>query len=159
MPRVIILLAAIAALVSAAEHPEWPALEKLFGEDSQSQVMKDFAAKYELREHTKGPSGGFSPEHQAYSLLYDGGRIGTIIIKLSQWRGTVETQDWQTYSQPVPGGLSSGDDRNAVERKLGQPRKAGGEVWEHGGLELWIHFKEGGVSIDSIYIKKIAHGR
>jgi hypothetical protein len=161
MLRTIILLASIATFVSAADDPDWPTLERLFGQDSQSQAVKDFVSTNHLGEMTKGDSGSFWTKHQSYSLLYRGGRIETIVLKLAHWSNEGEMKDWRTYSQPLPAGLSSADGRKAVEMKLGPPANATNRsgTWVQAGLKLWIIFNADEMSLESIYISKSTEDR
>lgn len=158
MLRAIFLLASIVALASAAEDPDWPALEKLFGQDSGSQVVKDFVTRYQLGDFTKGSSGSFTPHHRSYSLLYRDARIGYITLRLAPWPDHPEMKEWRTYTRPLPGGLLPSDDRKTVEAKLGQPTTAGGDRWMSGALEVWVHFTEQG-AISEVSVEKAGHER
>jgi hypothetical protein len=96
-------------------QPNLKELCSLFGVDISSPGISGFVKKYSLKKAAKGPSGAYSPEDQAYSVMFRQNKVNTIILQSNQ--GTWQPDDWGAYTD-LPFGLSFGDSHKTVAKKL-----------------------------------------
>ena len=152
----ICLLALLSSsIVAAADHPNWTELAKLHRLPKDSEVVTKFVKEHDLKEVTKGPSGSFTPDDYAYSLLYRRNQVKTIILKVAPPQGGYAQDNWRSFSRGLPYKLTASDGRADVVRKLGQPTKPEGDRWHHDGLEIWVFFDGDESGIIELYIEPL----
>ena len=66
--------------------------------------------KHELKEARKGPSGSFTPDNNAYSILYRRNHVKTIILKVTPIPGGYAQDDWRSFSRALPFKLTANDE-------------------------------------------------
>ena len=150
-----LLLSAMLVFVStarAAEHPQWASLAALHGQQKDSKEVVAFVQAHKLDEVTKGPSGSFTPDDNAYSLLYRDNRIKWIVIQASPVPKKYANANWRPYSKALPGGLSPKDGRKDVVKKLGKPTKPDQNRWNHRGLLIWVMFNKEKTAIRELFV-------
>ena len=89
------------SIATAADHPTWTELAKLHRLPKDSEVVTKFVQEHELKEVTKGPSGSFTPDDYAYSLLYRKNHVKTIILKVAPPSGGYAQDNWRSFSKRV----------------------------------------------------------
>ena len=142
----------VGSVATAAEHPPWDVLAKLFGQGKSTPNVVKLVAAEKLSEITKGPSGAFTPNDHAYSLLYRKNKIETIKVQVGPWNRTSSEPHWQPYSGELPGGLTASDGREEVIKKLGTPIENRKDTWLHDKLMIWVHFDQKEESISVLYV-------
>jgi hypothetical protein len=155
-----VILSSMAATPAAPKQPEYKELIALLGKHYESKEVKAFATRNNLSRIIKFEEGSFSPPDESFRVWFNDGKISRVILKLSLGPKNPETKDWKVYSQPLPAGLSPGDSREKVIKKLGEPTPGnprtdeGKSTWVAEGLNIWIAFNEDGSRIDQLFLKK-----
>ena len=139
-----------AVLGKAAEQPEWKQLQQLLGKPITAKEVVDFVKTNELKKTDKGGSGSFRAPHQSYSVMFERDTVSTIVIQASPWPKGYGDAHWTPYAKPLPAGLTPGDGRKAVERKLGSPINP--DWWKHGELTIWVIFNKQESAIQELYV-------
>jgi len=152
LTALIILVAFNSAL--ADEYPAWPELAPLFGKQKDSIQVRMFATKWKLKEHTKGPSGGFTPENHSYSLLYRQNEIVTIILDVLPPPVGYGEESWTAYKSTLPFGIKTTDRPKEFTELFGEPVSKKGATWEHDGYRIWALFSKENGKLSELYISK-----
>ncbi|QQL44061.1 hypothetical protein [Sulfuriroseicoccus oceanibius] len=140
----------------ADEYPAWPELAPLFGKEKDSIQVKVFVTKWKLKEHTKGSSGGFTPENHSYSLLYRQNEIVTIILNVLPPPAGYGEESWTAYKPTLPFGIKQTDKPEELTERFGEPVSKIGTTWEHDGYQIWALFRKENGDLSELYISKIS---
>ena len=145
-----VMLLCVAA--QAAEHPNWDTLQKLLGKAADSPEVNELVDAYGLSHTTKGPSGMFTSDDFAYTLLYRRNHISSIHLRVAPRLKEFSEPHWRPYDGELPADLNAGDGRAEVSMTLGKPIENRQNTWRHGELHIWVHFSEGEEAISELYV-------
>ena len=152
LSTVAVLLMCVAA--QAADHPSWETLQKLLGQPTDAAAVSEVVNAHRLSHTTKGPSGMFTPDDYAYTLLYRQNRISSIQLRVAPRQKESSEPHWRPYGGTLPADLSAGDGRAEVSMTLGKPIENRKDTWRHGNLYIWVHFNEAEGAIDELYVSQ-----
>jgi hypothetical protein len=144
--------------LAAEGHPEWKKLTSFLGEPYDSEVVQNFVRAYSLKSGQKFDEGSFSAIDQAYTLMFRGGKISDIILRVAPFPKGSGDPGWIPYSKPLPGNLLPADRRADVVKKLGQPIPGKGNTdrdrdsWVADGVTIWVLFNKDNGSIDELFL-------
>ena len=137
----------------AAEEPKWEELKSLFGLNIESERVKQVVRTYNLSKSAKGDSGSFTPQHNAYSLMFDEDKISTIILHVSPWPKGYGDPGWRPYASDLPSKIEPSSRIKDIITLLGNPQTKQGHTWISDGLDIWVHFNDDG-SISQLYVSQ-----
>jgi hypothetical protein len=101
--------------VKAKAQPSLKELRALFGVAVSSPEVSTFVKRYSLKKTAKGEEGSFSPEDQAYSVMFTKHTVSTIVLTSNQ--GPWQPSDWNAYTN-LPFRLAFADSHKVVAKKL-----------------------------------------
>lgn len=154
------ILACTLATSAHAEQPPYKELVALLGKEVDSSTVLAFASKHNLDRIRKFDEGAFSSPDQSFSLIFRGGKITRIVLRISPWPNEPERKNWATYASALPAGLVAGDSRPSVIKKLGKPLASDAttdeakSTWAVKEQHLWILFDKDQSHISEIFVKK-----
>ena len=137
----------------AADDPKWEELSALFGLNIESEKVKKVVQTYNLSKAAKGDSGSFAPKHRAYSLMFDGDKISTIVLHFSPWPNGYGDPGWRPYAGDLPSRIKPSSRIKDLITLFGESHTKQGHRWISDGLDIWVHFSDDG-SISALYVSQ-----
>jgi hypothetical protein len=142
-----------ATVALGAEDPKWEELKVLFGLNIESEKVKHVVSTYDLSKAAKGDSGSFTPKHRAYSLMFDGDKISTIVLHVSPRPNGYEDPGWGPYAGDLPARIKPSSSLKDLITLFGESHTKQGHTWISDGLDIWVHFNDDG-SIGELYVSQ-----
>ena len=137
----------------AADDPKWEELKVLFGLNIESEKVKQVVRTYDLSKAAKGDSGSFTPKHHAYSLMFRGNKISTIVLHVSPLPKGYGDPGWLPYAGELPSRIKPSSRLKELITLFGESHTKQGHTWISDGLDIWVHFSDDG-SISSLYVSQ-----
>jgi hypothetical protein len=108
-----------AAPTSAGDKlPTWEEMQAVLGKPISDGAVKQFVARFGLKQYQKFDQGGFENyEKTPVSLLYRENKVKRVIVRLSENPG----QKWPIYTGTLLLGLQRDDTPGDAIKRLGQP--------------------------------------
>jgi hypothetical protein len=137
----------------AAEDPKWEELNALFGRDIESDKVKQIVHTFDLSKAAKGDSGSFTPKHYAYTLMFEGDKISTIILRIAPYPQGYGEPNWRTYAGDLPLRIKPSSRHKDLKALFGKSHTKQGHSWISDGLNIWVRFNDDG-AISEIYMSQ-----
>jgi hypothetical protein len=113
-----IVVAFTLPLAARGELPTWEEFQDLLGKPISAPEVKQFVARFGLKQGQKFDEGSFSGFDKApFSLLYRKSKVSRIVVRLSK----EPRENWPIYTGKLFLGLQNQDTPKDVIRRLGQP--------------------------------------
>ena len=144
----------LSTIALASDDPKWSELNNLFGKKISSPEVKKLVKIHNLLKAAKGDSGSFSPKNMAYSLMFRGNAISTIILKTSPWPEGSGEKHWREFKGELPAKIKRTHLRKDIIEMFGKSHTKKGDTWISEDLKIWIFFNENTGTVDELCISK-----